>query len=77
MKRDDAVVQELIVELQEVNIRLIKLERFFDSEAFTKLRSYHQSLLAIQKMAMRQYTDVLRSRIADLTNEFRYEDKVK
>lgn len=62
----------LFVEMNDLQLKLSKLEGFISGETFTMDLSVHQqALLTVQAQFMRGYLGVLRMRVTDLTNEER------
>lgn len=55
--------QRVIEEHDELNIKIVKLERFMASEAFTELPDWESELLNQQYLYMGYYLGVLSQRI--------------
>ena len=55
--------KRLMVEKQELDTRIRKLESFFLSEEFRCTNMYKHKLLTQQNIAMKQYSDILALRI--------------
>ena len=58
--------KRLIVEREELNDKLAKLEAFIGSPRFENLDERNRELLVSQRGAMRQYSDILTERIGIL-----------
>jgi hypothetical protein len=55
--------ERVIIELNELNVKLSKLNDFIESPNFIKLDLENQDLLKQQKVIMEQYADIVESRI--------------
>ena len=58
--------KRLIVEREELDDKLAKLEAFIGSPRFENLDERNRELLVSQRGAMRQYSDILAERISIL-----------
>lgn len=58
--------KRLIVEREELDDKLAKLEAFIGSPRFENLDERNRELLVSQRGAMRQYSDILNERISIL-----------
>lgn len=61
--------ERLILEKQELNEKIEKLEAFVESENFSKIEPVQMSLLNAQLFAMKTYSQILVERIAWLKEE--------
>lgn len=61
--------KRLIVEREELDDKLAKLEAFIGSPRFENLDERNRELLVSQRGAMRQYSDILSERIGILLRD--------
>lgn len=60
---------ELETELQELNTKTQRLEKFLESESIEEIDNKHKNLLVVQKEAMKTYSSVLVSRMYLIVEE--------
>ena len=60
----DTFLDRMYMELRELEDKLDKLNRFFDSETFNNLPIFETSLLHAQRQVMRSYYYILAARIS-------------
>jgi len=61
--------QRVITEQDELDIKLIALSKFFDTELFFSLQDVEQSLLRKQYGYMQRYSSVLSERISNFIKD--------
>lgn len=62
-------IKKILIELEQLNSKITKLENFIDSVSVNDITSYHKELLILQLTTMKSYYSCLNLRLQDLIKD--------
>lgn len=62
-------IKKILIELEQLNSKITKLESFIDNVAINDITPYHKELLILQLTTMKSYYSCLNLRLQDLIKD--------